>query len=169
MVYYFDKWFLLLVSGKFIKQNQTITVEQAKELKMLAEDYTPVTESAFTRADALMLYLDACVVLGCKMIKVHPFRDGNGRSVRGFMNKLLTDVGLPPTYVKANERTEYHNAMNKANRDKDYNPDYTDIKNFYLYKICDSIIELDINEKMKTSSPTTPEDGVIEADVIEEE
>ena len=35
--------------------------------------------------------------------------------------------------------------MNKANNDDDY----TSITNFYLYKICDSIIELDINERMK--------------------
>ena len=148
-------------------ENKMHVFEQARELKMLAEDYSPVNEVSFTRADALMLYLNACVVLGCKMIKVHPFRDGNGRSVRGFMNKLLTDVGLPPTYVKANERTEYHNAMNKANRDKDYNPDYTDIKNFYLYKICDSIIELDINERLKQS--TVQSEEIVEAETFASE
>lgn len=35
--------------------------------------------------------------------------------------------------------------MNLANNEGDY----TDIKNFYRYKICDSIVELDINERVK--------------------
>ena len=96
-------------------------------------------------ANVMLDYLDQVVILGCKIIKIHPFKDGNGRSVRGFMNKLLEEAGLPPVYIKANERTEYHKAMNKANNDEDY----TDIKNFYRYKVCDSIVELDINPRIR--------------------
>ncbi len=96
----------------------------------------------------LLEYLDACVVIGCKLIKVHPFGDGNGRTIRGFINKLLENAGLPPVYIKAQERTEYHKAMNKANNDGDY----TDIKNFYRYKVCDSIVELDINNRLKSEN-----------------
>ena len=98
--------------------------------------------------DALIEYLGDCVELNCQMIKVHPFGDGNGRTVRGFTNKLLEDAGLPPVYIKARERTAYHLAMNKANNEGDY----TDIKNFYLYKICDSIIELDISDRAKKTN-----------------
>ncbi len=95
--------------------------------------------------EKLLDYLDKCVVLQCKLIKIHPFSDGNGRTVRGFINKLLENAGLPPIYIKVNERTEYHKAMNKANNEGDY----ADIKQFYRYKVCDSIIELDINERLK--------------------
>ena len=35
--------------------------------------------------------------------------------------------------------------MNRANNDGDYK----DIINFYKYKICDSIVELDINNRVK--------------------
>ena len=35
--------------------------------------------------------------------------------------------------------------MNLANNENDY----TAIKQFYRYKVCDSIIELDINERLK--------------------
>lgn len=96
-------------------------------------------------ADIMLDYLDEIVMIGCRIIKVHPFKDGNGRSVRGFMNKMLEAAGLPPVYIKANERTEYHKAMNKANNEGDY----TDIKNFYHYKVCDSIVELDINARVR--------------------
>ena len=96
----------------------------------------------------LLNYLDKCVIVGCKLIKVHPFVDGNGRTIRGFINKLLEDAGLPPIYIKVNERTEYHLAMNKANNEENY--DF--IKGFYRYKVCDSIIELDINERIKAQN-----------------
>lgn len=96
-------------------------------------------------ADMMLDYLDRVVVLGCKIIKIHPFKDGNGRSVRGLINKLLEAGGLPPVYIKENERTEYHKAMNKANNEGDY----TDIKKFYHYKVCDSIVELDINGRVR--------------------
>jgi len=96
--------------------------------------------------DALLDYLDKCVELNCQLIKVHPFGDGNGRTVRGFINKLLEDAGLPPIYIQSTERTEYHKAMNKANNEGDYE----DIKNFYRYKVCDSIIELDINDRVRS-------------------
>ena len=35
--------------------------------------------------------------------------------------------------------------MNKANNEGDY----TDIQNFYRYKVCDSIVELDINPRIR--------------------
>lgn len=97
--------------------------------------------------DLLFEYINRCIILKCKIIKIHPFLDGNGRVTRGFINKLFEMVGLPPIYIKPNERTEYHKAMNLANNEGNY----TTIQNFYLYKICDSIIELDINERVRNS------------------
>lgn len=113
-------------------------------------------------ADIMLDYLDEIVVLGCKIIKVHPFKDGNGRSVRGLMNKMLEAAGLPPVYIKANERTEYHKAMNKANNEGDY----TDIKNFYHYKVCDSIVELDINQRVRRQMNGEDTTGTAKTDAV---
>lgn len=76
-----------------------------------------------------------------ELIRIHPFPDGNGRSVRGLINFLLERAGLPPVYVKANERTKYQEAMNKANSEGNYET----LINFYKNKICDSIEELVVN------------------------
>ena len=108
-------------------------------------DYAKVVKESGD-VDKMLDFLDQVVELKCQLIKIHPFGDGNGRTVRAFINKLLEDGGLPPIYIKANERTEYHNAMNKANGEY---PDDSDIKAFYRYKICDSILELDINQRLK--------------------
>lgn len=110
-----------------------LLLEEAKKIKQLGN------------VEDMLKFIDQCVVLKCKLIKVHPFGDGNGRTVRGFINKLFEYAGLPPIYIKENERTEYHKAMNKANN----SGDYKDIINFYKYKICDSIVELDINNRVK--------------------
>ena len=95
--------------------------------------------------DELLSFLDLCVELKCKLIWIHPFLDGNGRTIRAFINKLLEDAGFPAIYIKANERIEYQKAMKLAIGENDY----SSIKEFYRYKICDSIIELDINDRIQ--------------------
>lgn len=84
-------------------------------------------------------YIDKCVELKCKLIKIHPFGDGNGRSVRAFTNLLFKIANLPPVYIENRERVKYLEAMHNALGDNDT----TKIKVFYYYKICDSIISLD--------------------------
>jgi fido (protein-threonine AMPylation protein) len=93
-----------------------------------------------TRPDLLMQYIDRCIELKCKLIKIHPFRDGNGRSVRGFINLLFRIANVPPIYIRNKEKKKYQEAMNKALLLEDYKY----IKTFYYYKICDSIIDLDL-------------------------
>lgn len=94
--------------------------------------------------NSLFKYIDDCIKLKCQLVKIHPFQDGNGRTIRCFINRLFELAGIPPVYIKLNERSEYHIAMNKANCENDF----TSIIGFYYYKICDSIVELDINERL---------------------
>lgn len=89
----------------------------------------------------ILEYIDKCVELKCKLIKIHPFGDGNGRSVRAFINLLFKLANIPPIYIENKERFKYGTAMNTALAEGDFSK----IKKFYYYKICDSIISLDIN------------------------
>lgn len=86
-------------------------------------------------------FLDKLLRYKAELIRIHPFPDGNGRTVRGLINILLERAGLPPIYVKAIERTKYQEAMNKANGEHNY----TTLINFYKNKLCDSIEELVID------------------------
>jgi fido (protein-threonine AMPylation protein) len=97
--------------------------------------------------DKLFMYVEKCIVLKCKLIKIHPFFDGNGRTIRGFINILLELANIPPVYIKKDEKIIYHNAMNKANCEKDY----SNIIKFYYHKICDSIVELELSNMKKQS------------------
>lgn len=89
----------------------------------------------------LLTYIDKCIELKCKLIKIHPFGDGNGRSIRAFINILFRLANIPPIYIENKERYKYGIAMQQAIGENDMSK----IKQFYYYKICDSIISLDIN------------------------
>lgn len=91
--------------------------------------------------DSILSFIDECLKLKCHLIRIHPFSDGNGRTIRAFINKLFILAGIPPIYVHAKEKEVYHNAMFKAITDNDYES----LNYFYQVKICQSIYELAIN------------------------
>jgi len=50
-----------------------------------------------------------------RFVWIHPFFDGNGRTVRLVMNLLLMRKGYPPAIILKNDRKKYYDALNKAN------------------------------------------------------
>lgn len=92
---------------------------------------------------SIIPYINKCIVIKCKLIKIHPFGDGNGRSIRAFINLLFRLANIPPIYIENKERQKYGEAMQLAVGDGDLSK----INQFYYYKICDSIIDLDNNLK----------------------
>ncbi|WP_145860249.1 Fic family protein [Pedobacter suwonensis] len=51
-----------------------------------------------------------------KLVWIHPFFDGNGRTVRLAMNLLLMRRGFPPAIILKNDRKKYYEALNQANK-----------------------------------------------------
>ncbi|WP_125723763.1 Fic family protein [Flavobacterium ustbae] len=51
-----------------------------------------------------------------KLVWIHPFFDGNGRTVRLSMNLLLMRCGFPPAIILKNDRKKYYEALNQANK-----------------------------------------------------
>lgn len=106
--------------------------------------------------EKLLDYIDRCIELNCKLIQIHPFSDGNGRSIRAFTNLLFRLANIPPVYIENKERDKYQEAMKCALAEGDLSK----IKNFYYYKLCDSIISLDVsldkNNKKNYIEPRTP-------------
>lgn len=59
--------------------------------------------------------IELAAVFHHKLVWIHPFFDGNGRTVRLAMNLLLMRCGFPPAIILKNDRTKYYEALNQAN------------------------------------------------------
>lgn len=46
-----------------------------------------------------------------KLVTIHPFVDGNGRTARLLMNFILMQAGFPPAIIKKEERSRYLNSL----------------------------------------------------------
>ena len=50
-----------------------------------------------------------------RFVWIHPFFDGNGRTVRLSMNLLFMNYGYPPAIILKNDRKKYYSALDAAN------------------------------------------------------
>ena len=54
-----------------------------------------------------------------KLVAIHPFIDGNGRTARLVMNLLLMQDGYPPTIIEQKSRGAYYRVLAQADSQKD--------------------------------------------------
>ena len=50
-----------------------------------------------------------------KLVYIHPFSDGNGRTSRLLMNLILMQAGYPPVIVRKQDRLKYYECIQRAN------------------------------------------------------
>lgn len=80
-----------------------------------------------------------------KLVCIHPFIDGNGRTARLLMNLLLLQEGYPLAIIKREQRADYIKAIEIARDTENYDPFYVLILeaverglDFYLEMISES-------------------------------
>ena len=72
---------------------------------------------AWVNSDALQLHpLVRAAIFHHRFVWIHPFFDGNGRTVRLAMNLMLMSHGYPPVIILKNDRKKYYEALNQANK-----------------------------------------------------
>jgi hypothetical protein len=104
---------------------------QVKPVNNLLQSDPPVTRPApLDVAGTLrtaMSRIDAALPPGawraclryCAIIEIHPFRDGNGRLARYFLNRSLESVGLFPCLRPGNDDADLARRYGLARRERD--------------------------------------------------
>jgi Fic family protein len=64
--------------------------------------------------------IELATIFHHKFVWIHPFFDGNGRTVRLAMNLLLLKVGFTPAIILSTDRKKYYSALNAANNGNYY-------------------------------------------------
>lgn len=59
--------------------------------------------------------IELATIFHHKFVWIHPFFDGNGRTVRLAMNLLSMRKGFPPAIILSNDRKKYYEALNQTN------------------------------------------------------
>ncbi|KAM8961272.1 protein adenylyltransferase FICD isoform 1-T2 [Pelodytes ibericus] len=66
--------------------------------------------------DAMNLHpVEFAALAHYKLVYIHPFVDGNGRTSRLLMNLILMQAGYPPITIRKEQRSEYYNVLDQAN------------------------------------------------------
>lgn len=66
--------------------------------------------------EALQLHpVEYAALAHYKLVYVHPFVDGNGRTSRLLMNLVLMQASYPPITIRKEQRAEYYAALDTAN------------------------------------------------------
>lgn len=87
-----------------------------------------------------------------KLVTIHPFSDGNGRTSRLLMNLLLMQAGYPPAIIRKEDRLEYVNALEKGQVGND-------IGDFYnlIYEAVDRSLDIYLEALQQQRFYTTDE------------
>ena len=59
-----------------------------------------------------------------KLVSIHPFSDGNGRTSRLLMNLILMQEGYPPAIIRKEDRLAYINSLEQAQKGGDLDDFY---------------------------------------------
>ncbi|GAA36087.2 adenosine monophosphate-protein transferase FICD [Clonorchis sinensis] len=92
-----------------------------------------------------------------KLVYIHPFYDGNGRTARLLMNFILMRAGLPPAIIRFEDRPDYYEHLKTAN-DGDVRP---------FIRFIATCTERTIDEYLNAALGTTTVSGTKQAPRIE--
>ena len=69
---------------------------------------------AWLKSDALLHPVHLAAEAHYRLVTIHPFTDGNGRTARLLMNLLLLMTGYPPAIIRKQDRLKYITALEQA-------------------------------------------------------
>eukprot|EP00794_Sanderia_malayensis_P016899 gene16899-18605_t len=69
----------------------------------------------YSRESEILHPIELAAISHYKLVFIHPFTDGNGRTSRLLMNLFLMQAGYPPVIIHKEQRFEYYDYLQQAN------------------------------------------------------
>ncbi len=85
-----------------------------------------------------------------RLVAIHPFADGNGRTARLLMNLMLLRGGYPPVAVRPEDRKTYLDTLEQASIREDLKPFQT-----FMHQQLDATLE-EYLSALQEALPTEP-------------
>jgi Fic family protein len=109
-------------AGKYRTSNVLITGTEHKPPEAIEVPGLMNELIDWTRKEKPKLHpVELSAILHHKIVHIHPFFDGNGRTARLAMNVFLLQEGYPLVIILKNDRKKYYRVLASADR-KDYVP-----------------------------------------------
>lgn len=70
----------------------------------------------FRKEQSKLNPVELAAILHHKLVNIHPFADGNGRTARLLMNIILLQTGYPLVIILKNDRRKYYDTLSLADR-----------------------------------------------------
>jgi len=129
-------------------------------------EYASVTDTPILMGELIQWYraeeqknelhpVELAAMLHYKLVRIHPFDDGNGRISRLLMNYVLLKNNLPPVIIKSADKRNYISSLNSA--------DTGDINSFIKYIAQQLVWSLELSIKAAKG------ESIEEADDFEKE
>ena len=109
----------VVLGSKFETADYRDIVTELEKIESDVKDYYSQREKM-----TVSEYVKHIVQTHHRITVVHPFPEGNGRTSRAFMNVQLVRTGLPPIYIKVEDKSEYISALSRADSTGDYSELY---------------------------------------------
>ena len=82
------------------------------DVPMLMEEFTYWLNSEETQN---IRPIEFAALAHYKLVVIHPFYDGNGRTSRLLMNLILMKAGYPPVIIRVQDRLRYYETLEQGN------------------------------------------------------
>lgn len=120
-----DRWAKGERPGTFKKNDYRVADDVGAsplEVPALIEDLIHEIDDAFKQSDSHINTLTIAAYFHVRLVDIHPFADGNGRTARLLMNYILMRMEKPPISIDTNDRLAYFGALDVFHYEGNLNP-----------------------------------------------
>ncbi|KAM7540922.1 hypothetical protein Aperf_G00000030075 [Anoplocephala perfoliata] len=108
--------FIDLTEAGHLRQTQVFVGDHAPPPASMLPELMEELVEWMNSEEALTLHpIELAALTHWKLVYIHPFYDGNGRTARLLMNLILMRAGLPPAIIRQEDRCTYYESLKDAN------------------------------------------------------